>query len=151
VKKLINKPEDVVNEELQGLAIAHADILKVCYEPNYIARIDAPLKNKVGVISGGGSGHEPMHGGYVGLGMLDAACPGAVFTSPVPDQMLEATKGVDGGAGGGHVVQNNTGDVMNFQLAAELAQAEGVKVESVLVNDHVAVEDSLYTAGRRGT
>ena len=99
MKKLINKPEDVVIEELQGIAIAHPDMVKVCYEPNYIARVDAPVKNKVGVISGGGSGHEPMHGGFVGLGMLDAACPGAVFTSPTPDQMLEATKAVNSGTG----------------------------------------------------
>jgi dihydroxyacetone kinase-like protein len=150
VKKLINKPEDVVNEELQGLAIAHADILKVCYEPNYIARIDAPLKNKVGVISGGGSGHEPMHGGFVGLGMLDAACPGAVFTSPTPDQMLEATKAVSGGAGVLHIVKNYTGDVLNFEMAADLARSEGIEVEAVVTDDDVAVKDSLYTAGRRG-
>jgi dihydroxyacetone kinase-like protein len=109
------------------------------------------VAGKVALVSGGGSGHEPMHGGYVGLGMLDAACPGAVFTSPVPDQMLAATKGVDGGAGVVHIVKNYTGDVMNFQLAAELAQDEGVKVESVLVNDDVAVQDSTWTAGRRGT
>jgi len=105
---------------------------------------------KVGVISGGGSGHEPMHGGYVGRGMLDAACPGAVFTSPVPDQMLAATKAVNGGAGVLHVVKNYTGDVMNFDMAAELGRAEGIEVESVVTNDDVAVQDSLYTAGRRG-
>jgi len=120
-------------------------------ENQIVYRADAPVGGKVALVSGGGSGHEPMHGGYVGLGMLDAACPGAVFTSPVPDQMLAATKGVDGGAGVVHIVKNYTGDVMNFQLAAELAADEGIKVESVLVNDDVAVEDSLYTAGRRGT
>ena len=102
------------------------------------------------IISGGGSGHEPMHGGFVGAGMLDAACPGEVFTSPVPDQMLAATKAVDGGAGVVHIVKNYTGDVMNFKLAAELAEDEGIEVESVLTNDDVAVQDSLYTAGRRG-
>src|SRR6266487_4798262 len=151
VKKLINAPEDVVKDALRGMAAAHPDILRVDVENQIVYRVDAPVSGKVALVSGGGSGHEPMHGGYVGQGMLDAACPGAVFTSPVPDQMLEATKGVDGGAGVVHVVKNYTGDVMNFQLAAELAGDEGIKVESVLVNDDVAVEDSLYTAGRRGT
>jgi dihydroxyacetone kinase-like protein len=113
-------------------------------------RKDAPRKGKVGVISGGGSGHEPMHGGFVGMGMLDAACPGAVFTSPVPDQMLAATKAVDGGAGVLHIVKNYTGDIMNFEIAAEMAQAEGIDVEAVVMADDVAVQDSLYTAGRRG-
>src|SRR5213079_2619469 len=151
MKKLINKPEDVVKEALAGMQAAHPDLLRVDFEQQIIVRKDAPKQGKVGVISGGGSGHEPMHGGFVGPGMLDAAAPGAVFTSPVPDQMLAATKGVDGGAGVVHIVKNYTGDVMNFQLAAELAADEGIKVESVLVNDDVAVEDSLYTAGRRGT
>jgi phosphoenolpyruvate---glycerone phosphotransferase subunit DhaK len=151
VKKLINAPEDVVKDALRGMAAAHPDLLRVDVENQIVYRADAPVSGKVALVSGGGAGHEPMHGGYVGLGMLDAACPGAVFTSPVPDQMLEATKGVDGGAGVVHIVKNYTGDVMNFQLAAELAAEEGVKVESVLVNDDVAVEDSLYTAGRRGT
>ena len=150
MKKLINKPEDVVIEELQGIAIAHADLVKVFYEPNYIVRADAPVTNKVGVISGGGSGHEPMHGGFVGMGMLDAACPGAVFTSPTPDQMLEATKAVSGGAGVLHIVKNYTGDVLNFEMAADLARAEGIEVEAVVTDDDVAVKDSLYTAGRRG-
>jgi dihydroxyacetone kinase-like protein len=113
-------------------------------------RRDAPRKGKVGLVSGGGSGHEPMHGGFVGVGMLDAACPGEVFTSPVPDQMLAATKAVDGGAGVVHIVKNYTGDVMNFKLAAEDAADEGIGVESVLIDDDVAVQDSLYTAGRRG-
>ncbi len=150
MKKLINKPEDVVREELEGIAIAHADLVRVNYEPAYIVRADAPVKGKVGVLSGGGSGHEPMHGGFVGMGMLDAACPGAVFTSPTPDQMLEATKAVNGGAGVLHIVKNYTGDIMNFEMAAELARSEGIEVEAVVTNDDVAVQDSLYTAGRRG-
>ena len=150
MKKLINNPEDVVKEELQGIEAAHADLVKVYYEPNYIVRADAPVKGKVGIVSGGGSGHEPMHGGFVGMGMLDAACPGAVFTSPTPDQMLEATKAVDGGAGVLHIVKNYTGDVLNFEMAAELAASEGIEVEAVVTDDDVAVQDSLYTAGRRG-
>jgi dihydroxyacetone kinase-like protein len=149
MKKLINAPDAVVDEALAGMAAAHGDLLKVI-EPNVVVRADAPRSGKVGVISGGGSGHEPMHGGFVGLGMLDAACPGAVFTSPVPDQMLAATKAVDGGAGVLHIVKNYTGDVMNFELAAELAQAEGIEVTAVVIADDVAVQDSLYTAGRRG-
>jgi len=149
MKKLINAPDDVVDEALAGMAAAHSDLLRVI-EPNVVVRGDAPRSGKVGVISGGGSGHEPMHGGFVGLGMLDAACPGAVFTSPVPDQMLAATKAVDGGAGVLHIVKNYTGDIMNFELAAELAQAEGIEVTSVVIADDVAVQDSLYTAGRRG-
>ncbi|HEX7171019.1 MAG TPA: dihydroxyacetone kinase subunit DhaK [Candidatus Limnocylindria bacterium] len=149
MKKLINAPDAVVDEALAGMTAAHGDLLRVI-EPNVIVRADAPRSGKVGVISGGGSGHEPMHGGFVGLGMLDAACPGAVFTSPVPDQMLAATKAVDGGAGVLHIVKNYTGDVMNFELAAELAQAEGIEVTSVVIADDVAVQDSLYTAGRRG-
>jgi len=149
MKKLINTPEHVVDEELAGVAAAHADIVRVI-EPNVVVRKDAPVKGKVGVISGGGSGHEPMHGGFVGMGMLDAACPGAVFTSPVPDQMLAATKAVDGGAGVLHIVKNYTGDIMNFELAADLARAEGIEVTSVVIADDVAVKDSLYTAGRRG-
>jgi phosphoenolpyruvate---glycerone phosphotransferase subunit DhaK len=150
VKKLINKPEDVVREELEGIAYAHSDLVKVHYDPNYIVRADAPIMGKVGVISGGGSGHEPMHGGFVGMGMLDAACPGAVFTSPTPDQMLEATKAVNGGAGVLHIVKNYTGDIMNFEMAADLGRAEGIEVEAVVTDDDVAVKDSLYTAGRRG-
>ncbi len=149
MKKLINAPDSVVDEALSGMSAAHGDLLKVI-EPNVVVRADAPRSGKVGVISGGGSGHEPMHGGFVGLGMLDAACPGAVFTSPVPDQMLAATKAVDGGAGVLHIVKNYTGDIMNFELAAELAAAEGIEVTSVVIADDVAVQDSLYTAGRRG-
>jgi phosphoenolpyruvate---glycerone phosphotransferase subunit DhaK len=150
VKKLINKPEDVVTEELQGLAAAHADLVRVQFNPNVIIRADAQVQGKVGLVSGGGSGHEPMHGGFVGQGMLDAACPGEVFTSPTPDQMLDATKAVDGGAGVLHIVKNYTGDVMNFEMAAELAGGESIQVEAVVIDDDVAVQDSLYTAGRRG-
>jgi phosphoenolpyruvate---glycerone phosphotransferase subunit DhaK len=150
MKKLINRPEDVVKEELQGIAAAHADLVRVHLDPNFIVRSDAPVKGKVAVVSGGGSGHEPLHGGFVGPGMLDAACPGAVFTSPTPDQILEATKAVNGGAGVLHIVKNYTGDVMNFEMAADLARGEGLAVESVITNDDVAVQDSLYTAGRRG-
>jgi dihydroxyacetone kinase-like protein len=150
MKKLINKPDDVVRESLEGVALAHPDLVKVHYNPSYVVRADAPIQGKVGVISGGGSGHEPMHGGFVGKGMLDAACPGAVFTSPTPDQMLEATKAVNGGAGVLHIVKNYTGDIMNFEMAAELGRAEGIEVESIVIDDDVAVKDSLYTAGRRG-
>jgi phosphoenolpyruvate---glycerone phosphotransferase subunit DhaK len=150
VKKLINQPENVVKEALAGMLAAHADLIRVDFEQQIIVRRDAPVQGKVGVISGGGSGHEPMHGGFVGYGMLDAACPGQVFTSPVPDQMLAATKAVNGGAGVLHVVKNYTGDVLNFEMAAELAAADGIEVESVVTNDDVAVQDSLYTAGRRG-
>src|SRR5688572_11257485 len=150
MKKLLNSPESAVKDALAGMALAHADLIAVHYDPDFIVRTGAPRKGKVGIISGGGSGHEPMHGGFVGLGMLDAACPGAVFTSPVPDQMLAATKAVDGGAGVLHIVKNYTGDIMNFELAAELAQGEGIDVTSVVIADDVAVKDSLYTAGRRG-
>jgi len=150
MKKLINDPATVVAEALSGVEAAHPD-LRVDHEHSIIYRADAPLGGKVGLISGGGSGHEPLHGGFVGLGMLDAACPGEVFTSPTPDQMLHATKGVDGGAGVLHIVKNYTGDVMNFEMAAEMAAEEtGAKVESIVTNDDVAVEDSTYTAGRRG-
>jgi dihydroxyacetone kinase-like protein len=150
MKKLINHPEQVVQEALEGIANAHSDLVRVHYNPNYIVRADAPVQGKAAVISGGGSGHEPMHGGFVGMGMLDAACPGAVFTSPTPDQMLEATKAVNGGAGVLHIVKNYTGDVLNFEMAADLARAEGIDVEAVVTDDDVAVKDSLYTAGRRG-
>src|SRR2546427_8836859 len=150
MKKLINQPENVVKEALAGMQAAHSDLLRVDIEQQVIVRKDAPKQGKVGVISGGGSGHEPMHGGFVGMGMLDAACPGEVFTSPTPDQMEAATKAVDGGAGVVHIVKNYTGDVMNFEMAAELVRSEGTEVESVLVDDDVAVQDSLYTAGRRG-
>jgi dihydroxyacetone kinase-like protein len=150
MKKLINTTEDFVPESLEGMAAAHPDIVKIHLDPNFVYRADAPVKDKVAVISGGGSGHEPMHGGFVGVGMLDAACPGAVFTSPTPDQMLEAAKTVHGGAGVLYIVKNYTGDVMNFEMAAELARVEGIHVANILIDDDVAVKDSLYTAGRRG-
>jgi dihydroxyacetone kinase-like protein len=150
LRKLLNDPEAVVRESLAGLAAAHGDILRVDADAQIVLRAGAPRAGKVALISGGGSGHEPLHGGFVGLGMLDAACPGEVFTSPVPDQVLAATKAVDGGAGVVHIVKNYTGDVMNFKLAAEDAADEGITVESVLIDDDVAVQDSLYTAGRRG-
>ncbi|MGY1854816.1 dihydroxyacetone kinase subunit DhaK [Modestobacter sp. SYSU DS0290] len=150
MQKLINSPADVVAESLRGLAIAHPE-LRVDHPNRVVFRGDAPVRGKVGIVSGGGSGHEPMHGGFVGSGMLDAACAGEVFTSPVPDQMVAATTGVDGGAGVLHLVKNYTGDVMNFEMAAELVAAEaGTEVVSVVVDDDVAVQDSLYTAGRRG-
>jgi len=150
MKKLINKPEDVVKEELEGMGLAYPDLIKVSLEPKFVYRADAPVKGKVALISGGGSGHEPMHGGFVGMGMLDAACTGEVFTSPTPDQMLEAAKKVNGGAGILYIVKNYTGDVMNFEMAADLARAEGMKVQNILIDDDVAVKDSLWTAGRRG-
>jgi phosphoenolpyruvate---glycerone phosphotransferase subunit DhaK len=150
MKKLINAPDAVVREALEGVEAAHGDRVRVSYDPAYVVRADAPVEGKVGIVSGGGSGHEPMHGGFVGPGMLDAACPGEVFTSPTPDQMLEATKAVNGGAGVLHIVKNYTGDVMNFEMAADLGQTEGIEVAAVVTNDDVAVEDSLYTAGRRG-
>ena len=149
MKKLINKVDDLVPESLAGLGAAHPDLVRIDTANNNVIRKDAPRQGKVGLISGGGSGHEPMHGGYVGLGMLDAACAGNVFTSPVPDQMEAATRAVDGGAGVLHIVKNYTGDVLNFQMAAELVAGE-IEVASVVTNDDVAVQDSLYTAGRRG-
>jgi dihydroxyacetone kinase-like protein len=150
VKKLINSAEDVVRDALNGMALAYPALIHVFYDPDIVVRAHAPIKGKVGIVSGGGSGHEPLHGGFVGYGMLDAACPGAIFTSPVPDQILAATRAVDGGAGVLYIIKNYTGDVMNFETAAELAEAEGIEVASVIVNDDVAVQDSLYTAGRRG-
>ena len=150
MKKLINDPQNVVAEALLGIEAAHPD-LTVDHQHKIIYRGDAPRRGKVGIISGGGSGHEPLHGGFVGVGMLDAACAGEVFTSPVPDQMLAATKLVDGGAGVLHVVKNYTGDVMNFDMAAEIAASEsGGQVLSVVTDDDVAVQDSTWTAGRRG-
>lgn len=150
MKKLINSPESVVTDALAGMQALHPELIRVDFANQIIVRADAPVRGKVGLISGGGSGHEPMHGGFVGHGMLDAAAPGAVFTSPVPDQMLAATRAVDGGAGVLHIVKNYTGDVLNFEMAAELAEADGIEVASVVTNDDVAVQDSLYTAGRRG-
>jgi phosphoenolpyruvate---glycerone phosphotransferase subunit DhaK len=150
MKKLINDPADVVADALRGLAAAHPE-LRVQHEDRVVFRGDAPVRGKVGLVSGGGSGHEPMHAGFVGLGMLDAACAGEVFTSPVPDQVMAATRGVDGGAGVLHIVKNYTGDVMNFEMAAELVAAESdTEVVAVVTDDDVAVQDSLYTACRRG-
>ena len=150
MKKLINSPDDVVADALAGIAAAHPS-LRVDVKERVIARAAQTRVGKVALVSGGGSGHEPLHGGFVGPGMLDAACPGEVFTSPVPGQMLAAALGADGGAGVVFVVKNYTGDVLNFQMAAELAAEEGVSVETVLVDDDVAVQDSTFTAGRRGT
>jgi dihydroxyacetone kinase-like protein len=149
MKKLINDPKNVVNEAVEGFAAAHAEIVRASTDPIYLVRADAP-SDKVGIVSGGGSGHEPMHGGFVGYGMLDAAVPGAVFTSPTPDPIVAATAAVNGGRGVLHIVKNYTGDVLNFETAADLAGADGIEVRSVIVNDDVAVQDSLYTAGRRG-
>lgn len=149
MKKLINTVDNVVVEQLAGMAAAHPE-LKVNIGPHYITRADAPLAGKVAVVSGGGSGHEPMHGGFVGIGMLTAACPGEVFTSPTPDQMYECGKAVDSGAGLLFLVKNYTGDVLSFETAAEMLHAEGIKVQNILIDDDVAVKDSLYTAGRRG-
>jgi len=151
MKKLINDRADVVADALTGIELAHGDRVRVDHRNRIVYRVDAPRPGKVGLVSGGGSGHEPMHGGFVGLGMLDAACAGEVFTSPVPDQMVEATRQVDGGAGVLHIVKNYTGDVMNFEMAAELVALDaGTEVRAVVTNDDVAVTDSLYTAGRRG-
>ncbi|MDX1523753.1 MAG: dihydroxyacetone kinase subunit DhaK, partial [Anaerolineae bacterium] len=149
MKKLINAVDDVVKEQLEGMAVAHPEV-KVHISPHYVYRADAPVEGKVAIVSGGGSGHEPMHGGFVGMGMLDGACPGEVFTSPTPDQMYECAKVVNSGAGVLFLVKNYTGDVLNFETAAELAHAEGIPVQSILIDDDVAVKDSLYTAGRRG-
>jgi dihydroxyacetone kinase-like protein len=150
MKKIINDPSTVVDEALDGLAAAHSDLLTLHRNPTFVTRVDAPVTGKVALLSGGGSGHEPLHIGYVGAGMLDAAVPGAMFTSPTPDQILDATKAVDGGAGVLHIVKNYTGDVLNFEMAAELAQAQGLSVTAVVVGDDVAVKDSTWTAGRRG-
>ncbi|MFN3979310.1 MAG: dihydroxyacetone kinase subunit DhaK [Caldilinea sp.] len=150
MKKLINNPAEVVEEALKGLARAHSELLRVHFDPTFVVRADAPRKDKVGVISGGGSGHEPMHNGFVGRGMLDAACPGAIFTSPTPDQIFAAACAVNGGAGVLFIIKNYTGDILNFDIAAEMCHIEGIDVGSVLIHDDVAVQDSLYTAGRRG-
>ncbi len=149
MKKFINDPASVVSEALCGMAAAHPE-LRVDHQNKIIYRDDAPVVGKVGLLSGGGSGHEPLHGGFVGVGMLDAACAGEVFTSPVPGQILQATKAIDAGAGVLHIVKNYTGDVMNFELAAELAAESAVEVRSVVIDDDVAVQNSLHTAGRRG-
>ncbi|QDY75437.1 dihydroxyacetone kinase subunit DhaK [Streptomyces qinzhouensis] len=150
MRMLINVPETVVADALRGVAAAHPE-LTVDVENRIIVRRDAPVAGKVGLVSGGGSGHEPLHGGFVGPGMLSAACPGEVFTSPVPDQMVRAAAAVDSGEGVLFIVKNYTGDVLNFEMGAELAEEEGVQLAKVLVDDDVAVTDSLFTAGRRGT
>jgi dihydroxyacetone kinase-like protein len=150
MKKIINDPSTVVVDSLRGMAVAHQDLLRISTEPAVVARADGPVAGKVGVVSGGGSGHEPLHGGFVGPGMLDAAVPGAVFTSPTPDAILSAIQQANGGAGVLLIVKNYTGDVLNFETAAELAEAEGISVRSVVIDDDVAVKDSTYTAGRRG-
>ena len=149
MKKLINSADDVLADALKGIEASDGNV-RVDHDNRVIYRAEQKEAGKVAIISGGGSGHEPMHGGFVGVGLLDAACCGQVFTSPTPDQMLEATTTVDNGAGVLHIVKNYTGDVMNFEMAAEMAADAGVQVETVLVADDVAVQDSLYTAGRRG-
>ena len=150
MKKLINQVDDIVSEALQGMLVAHPDLIEINLDPKYVVRKGAPVQGKVALVSGGGSGHEPMHGGFVGHGMLDGACAGEVFTSPTPDQIYECTKRVAGDRGVVHIVKNYTGDVLNFEMAAELAQGDGIEVQAVVINDDVAVQDSLYTAGRRG-
>ena len=141
MRKIINEPDQVVKESLAGLAASVPDVLRYDVANQILVRADAPIKGKVALISGGGSGHEPLHGGFVGVGMLDAACPGEVFTSPVPDQMLAATKAVDGGAGVIHIVKNYTGDVLNFKMAADEAADDGIKVEAIVIDDDVAVQE----------
>lgn len=149
MKKIINNAEQVVEEMLQGIVQAHPQYLKRVEGFNVLVRADSPTA-KVALVSGGGSGHEPSHGGFVGRGMLDGAVAGAVFTSPTPDQVFEAVKAVNGGKGVLLVIKNYTGDILNFEMAAELAAAEGIEVEKVVVNDDVAVENSTWTSGRRG-
>ncbi|MDO5722223.1 MAG: dihydroxyacetone kinase subunit DhaK [Actinomycetaceae bacterium] len=150
MKKLVNDVHDVVAQSLEGFKAAHSDIIDISLNPDLVVRATPKDEGKVGIISGGGSGHEPLHGGYVGYGMLDAAVPGAMFTSPTPDPIVEATRRADRGAGVLHIVKNYTGDVLNFETAAELAEMDDIEVTTVITNDDVAVEDSLYTAGRRG-
>ncbi len=149
MKKLINKPENVEVEMLEGMEFAHSDLLRKLDGFNVLVRANKK-QDKVALVSGGGSGHEPAHGGYVGTGMLDGAVAGAMFTSPTPDQVFEAVKAVDAGKGVLLVIKNYTGDILNFEMAADMAEMEGIKVDKVVVNDDVAVENSLYTTGRRG-
>ncbi|MEI9598994.1 dihydroxyacetone kinase subunit DhaK [Moellerella wisconsensis] len=149
MKKLINRVEDIITEVNHGLLLAHPE-LRLNIDPTYIVRSEAPISGKVALLSGGGSGHEPMHSGYIGQGMLDGACPGEMFTSPTPDQMLECAMAIDSGEGVLMIIKNYTGDVLNFETATELLHDAGIKVATVLVDDDVAVKDSLYTAGRRG-
>ena len=150
MKKLMNDVDNVLTESLAGFGAAHRDILKVNLEPNFVVRSDAPVSGQVALLSGGGSGHEPLHAGFVGKGMLTAACPGEVFTSPTPDQMMAAADAINGGAGVLFIVKNYSGDVMNFEMAAEMASDMGIEVATVVTNDDVAVEDSTFTQGRRG-
>lgn len=150
MKKLINEVDAIIREQMEGMVAAHPEILRQNASPRYLVRRDSPISGKVALLSGGGSGHEPLHGGFVGQGMLDGACPGEVFTSPTPDQILECALAVDAGAGVLLIIKNYTGDVLSFETAAELLHAEGIRVQTVLVDDDVAVKDSLYTAGRRG-
>ncbi|KZM53784.1 MULTISPECIES: dihydroxyacetone kinase subunit DhaK [Aeribacillus] len=150
MKKLINDPNQVVEDMLAGMVAAHSNRMKRLPNTNVIVRKEAPIQGKVGLVSGGGSGHEPSHAGYVGKGMLDGAVCGEVFTSPTPDQIFEAIQAVDSGNGVLLIIKNYTGDIMNFEMAAEMAEAEGINVAKVVVNDDVAVEDSTYTTGRRG-
>ncbi len=150
MKKLINVVDNILYEQLEGMALAHPQLIAVHFDPHYIVRRQAPVSGKVAIVSGGGSGHEPMHGGFVGYGMLDGACPGAIFTSPTPDQILACGQAVHGGEGVLLIVKNYTGDVLSFETAAELLHMEGIRLRTVLVDDDVAVKDSLYTAGRRG-
>ena len=150
MKKIINNPDQVVIDMIQGMVLAHPNYIRKSENGNILVRKDAPVSGKVGLVSGGGSGHEPSHGGYVGYGMLDAAVCGEVFTSPTPDQVYEAIKEVNSGNGVLLIIKNYTGDVMNFEMAKEMAEMDGIDVDFVVVNDDVAVENSLYTAGRRG-
>ncbi len=150
MKKLINRPETVISDSLAGMAAAYSDIVKLHTGPRFIYRTDAPVKGCTALLSGGGSGHEPMHTSFVGKGMLHAACPGEIFTSPTPDQILEATRAVNSENGVLFIIKNYSGDVMNFEMAVELAHTEGIHVSTVLIDDDVAVKDSLYTQGRRG-
>lgn len=150
MKKLINNPNNVLDDMLKGIVYAHGDHLRKLDGFDVLVRKNSPINGKVALVSGGGSGHEPAHAGYLGEGMLDGAVCGAVFTSPTPDQVFEAIKAVDSGEGVLLVIKNYSGDIMNFEMAKDMADMEGIKVEAVVVNDDVAVEDSLYTAGRRG-
>lgn len=150
MKKLINDPEEVIEESIEGMVAAHPELIAAEFDPMFVRRAVDPAPGKVAIISGGGSGHEPLHAGYVGDGMLDAACPGNVFTSPTPDQMVEAARAVQSGGGVLFIVKNYSGDVMNFEMATELVGADGVPVQSILIDDDIAVQDSLYTQGRRG-
>jgi phosphoenolpyruvate---glycerone phosphotransferase subunit DhaK len=150
MKKVINDPNSVVSDMIEGMVYAHPDKLRNISGTTVITRFDAPVQGKVALISGGGSGHEPSHAGYVGRGMLDAAVAGEVFTSPTPDQVYEGIKAIDAGKGVLMIIKNYTGDVMNFEMAAEMAEAEGIRIAKVIVNDDVAVENSTYTTGRRG-